>query len=257
MNLSRIHSLKETNMMSRSTRSSLFALVTAGLLTLGATGCFSQDAADVEPFDAEAQSAENDSAEGVTTTLAGELTYLAPHEYLVENQAFHVDETAQVLGGINVCPAEDGVDETGYGIVECSYEELDAAVQGGTVVLAEVAIVDGFAESILEYQTDGHGDPESDSADAAPAEGVTTTLEGELTYLAPHEYLVENQAFHVDDVTQIFCGNNISPTQGADESGYATQPCAEVELEAALQEGTVVYAEVVIVDGVAESITEY
>lgn len=137
-------------MMSRSTRSSLFALVTAGLLTLGATGCFSQDAADVEPFDAEAQSAENDSAEGVTTTLAGE-----------------------------------------------------------------------------------------------------------LTYLAPHEYLVENQAFHVDDVTQIFCGNNISPTQGADESGYATQPCAEVELEAALQEGTVVYAEVVIVDGVAESITEY
>ncbi|WP_231972361.1 hypothetical protein [Nocardiopsis alborubida] len=247
--------------MSRSTRSSLLALLTAGLITLGATGCFSPDAIDTEAFDAEAQSTDGqsaaNSAEGVTTTLAGEVTYLAPNEYLVENQAFYVDETTQVLGGINVCPAEDGVDETGYGTVECSYEELDAALQGGTAVLAEVAIVDGFAESILEYQTDGHGDPESDSVDAAPAEGVTTTLEGELTYLAPHEYLVENQAFYVEDVTQIFCGNNISPTRGADESGYATQPCAEVELEAALQEGTVVYAEVVIVDGVAESITEY
>lgn len=249
-------------MMSRSTRSSLFALLTAGLITLGATGCFSQDMADVVPFDAEAQSAEgqsaNDSAEGVTRTLAGELTYLAPNEYLVENQAFHIDETTRVLGGINVCPAEDGVDGTGYGIVECSYEELDAAVQGGTAVLAEVAIVDGFAESISEYQTDGHGDPESDSADVAPAEGVTTTLTGEVTYLAPYEYLVGDQAFYVEETTEHVGGIYVcAGPEGLHEDGHGNLSCPHGELENALAQGTFVYAEVAIVDGIATTILEY
>ncbi|MCP3015504.1 hypothetical protein NGM33_19450 [Nocardiopsis dassonvillei] len=246
--------------MSRSTRSSLFALLTAGLLTLGATGCFSPDAV-VEAFDAEAQSAESVSAEGVTTTLAGEVTYLAPNEYLVENQAFHVDETTRVLGGINVCPAEDGVDETGYGIVECSYDQLDAALQGGTAVLAEVAIVDGFAESITEYRTDGHGDPENGSGSGggnSSSEGVTTTLTGEVTYLAPYEYLVGNQAFYVDETTEHVGGIYVCPgPEGLHEDGHGNLSCPFDELETALAEGTYVYAEVAIVNGVAETITEY
>lgn len=252
-------------MMSRSTRSSLLALLTAGLITLGATGCFSPDAVDAEAFDAEAQSAENNGAEGVTATLAGEVTYLSPNEYLVENQAFHVDETTQVLGGISVCPAEDGVDEGGYGIVECSYEELDAALQGGTVVLAEVAIVDGFAESISEYQTDGHGDPDTpESPDNGSAggdssnEGVNTTLTGEVTYLAPYEYLVGNQAFYVDETTSHVGGIYVCPgEEGLHEDGHGNVSCPFDELETALAEGTFVYAEVVIVDGLAEVITEY
>ncbi len=249
--------------MSRSTRSSLLALLTAGLVTLGATGCFSPDAVDAEAFDAEAQSSEsqsvNDGAEGVTATMGGEVTYLAPYEYLVENQAFYVDETTQVLGGINVCPAEDGVDETGYGIVECSYEELDAALQGGTVVLAEVAIVDGFAESVKEYQTDGHGDPENGSAGGdSSTEGVTTTLTGEVTYLAPYEYLVENQAFHVEETTEHVGGIYVCPgPEGLHEDGHGNLSCPFDELETALAEGTYVYAEVAIVDGVATTILEY
>ncbi|WP_231972360.1 hypothetical protein [Nocardiopsis alborubida] len=249
--------------MNRDVRSTLLALVSAGLITLGATGCFSPEA-EAEAFDAEAQSSEgrsveNDGAEGVTTTLAGEVTYLAPNEYLVENQAFYVDETTQVLGGINVCPAEDGVDETGYGTVECSYEELDAAVQGGTAVLAEVAIVDGFAESILEYQTDGHGDPENGSGGGdSPAEGVTTTLTGEVTYLAPYEYLVGNQAFYVDETTEHIGGIYVCPgEEGLHEDGHGNLSCPHGELETALAQGTFVYAEVAIVDGVATTILEY
>jgi hypothetical protein len=249
-------------MMSRSTRSSLLALVSAGLITLSASGCFSPDAV-MEAFDAEAQSFEsqgaNDSAEGVTTTLANEVTYLAPNEYLVENQAFYVDETTRVLGGINICPAEEGVDETGYGIVECSYDQLDAALQGGTVILAEVAIVDGFAESITEYQTDGHGDPESGSGGGdSSSEWVTTTLTGEVTYLAPYEYLVDNQAFYVDETTEHVGGIYVcSGPEGLHEDGYGNLSCPYGELETALAEGTFVYAEVVIVDGVATTITEY
>ncbi|MFJ9555514.1 hypothetical protein ACIRPH_16990 [Nocardiopsis sp. NPDC101807] len=252
-------------MMSRNTRSSFLALLTAGLLTLGATGCFSPDAVATEAFDAEAQGAESNGAEGVTATMGGEVTYLAPNEYLVDDQAFHVDETTQVLGGIYVCPAEDGVDETGYGIVECSYEELDAALQGGTAVLAEVAIVDGFAESITEYRTDGHGDPEAQessengSAGGDPLpEGVTTTLTGEVTYLAPYEYLVDDQAFYVDETTEHVGGIYVCPgEEGLHEDGHGNVSCPFDELETALAEGTFVYAEVVIVDGVAETVTEY
>ncbi|PDP86206.1 hypothetical protein CQJ94_18840 [Glycomyces fuscus] len=139
--------------MSRSTRSSLLALLSAGLLTLGATGCFSPEA--LEAFAAEARSAEsqiaNDGAEGVTETLAGEVTYLAPGEYIVNDQAFYVAEDTRILGGLYACaPETPGAGETGT--VECSFDEFDAALKDGTVVLAEVEIVGGIAETITEYQ---------------------------------------------------------------------------------------------------------
>jgi hypothetical protein len=250
--------------MNRDARSAVPALLAAGLLAFGATGCFSPEAVDAEPQSAEAPSVD-EGAEGVTETLAGEVAYLAPNEYIVDDQAFHVDETTRVLGGISVCPAEDGVDGTGYGTVACSYAELDAALQEGTVVLAEVAIADGFAETITEYQEDGHGDPDTPqspgngSADGdSSAEGVTTTLTGEVTYLAPYEYIVDDQAFYADETTEHVGGIYVCPAEeGLHEDGHGNLSCPFGELETALAEGTFVYAEVVIVNGVAETITEY
>lgn len=132
------------------------ALLSAGVFTLGATGCHLSPAA----VDAESQSAEdqsvnesaNESAEGVNKTLAGELTYLAPQEYLVENQAFHVDELTDILCGIYLDPSENNIDENGYATGVCSYVELEDALEEGDFVVAEVVIVNGVAETITEYQ---------------------------------------------------------------------------------------------------------
>lgn len=137
--------------MNRDVRSTVPALLSAGLLTLGATGCFGQETVAAEPQSTQGQSAD-DSAEGVTETLSGEVAYLAPGEYIVNDQAFYVAEDTQILAGIHTCPAEDGADDNGSGTVECSFDEFDAALQEGTVVLAEVEVVEGVAATITEYE---------------------------------------------------------------------------------------------------------
>lgn len=143
--------------MKRDVRSTALALLATGLLAIGSTACSSDaigSGAENVSTDTESTDAGNASegASAESQTLTGELEYLAPGEYIIDGQAFYVAESTRILGGIHTCPTEDGTAENGSGTVECSFDEFDAALESGTVVLAEVEIVDGIAESITEYE---------------------------------------------------------------------------------------------------------
>lgn len=84
-----------------------------------------------------------------TGSLSGELEYLAPGEYILDGQAFYVSEETEILGGLYTC-ASDSAGDTGT--VECPFDDFDSALADGTVVLAEVEIQEGIAESITEFQ---------------------------------------------------------------------------------------------------------
>ncbi|WP_017569552.1 hypothetical protein [Nocardiopsis halotolerans] len=135
--------------MNRDTRSTVLALFSVSLLTLGVTG-FSQEAAGAEPRGAEIQSAD-DGSEGFTGTLSGEVVYLAPGEYIVNDQAFHVTEDTRILGGLYTCAPEVPTDDM-TGTVECGLGEFESELRDGTVVLAGVEVVDGVARTITEFQ---------------------------------------------------------------------------------------------------------
>lgn len=143
--------------MKRDVRSTALALLATGLLAIGSTACSSEAIGSVaENVSAGTETTDaGDASEGASAdsqTLTGELAYRAPGEYTIGDQAFYVAESTQILGGIYACPTEDGTDENGSGTVECSFDDFDAALEKGTVVLAEVEIVDGIAESITEYE---------------------------------------------------------------------------------------------------------
>lgn len=135
--------------MNRDIRTSALAVLSAGLLTLGATG-FSPAAAATEQRGAETQSLDA-SADGFTGTLSGEVVHLAPYEYIVGDQAFYVTEDTQILGGLYTCAPEVPNDDM-TGTVECSIEEFEAELKDGTVVLAGVEVEDGIAQTITEFQ---------------------------------------------------------------------------------------------------------
>lgn len=142
--------------MKRDVRSTALALLASGLLVIGSAACSSDaigSVAENVSENTETSNADNASEgeAGESQTLTGELQYRAPGEYTIGDQAFYVAESTQILAGIHACPAEDGADENGSGTVECSFDEFDAALENGTVVLAEVEIADGIAESITEY----------------------------------------------------------------------------------------------------------
>ncbi|WP_444962163.1 hypothetical protein [Nocardiopsis sp. M1B1] len=134
--------------MNRDIRTSALAVLSAGLLTLGATG-FSPAAA------AEQQGAGNQGveagADGFTGTLSGEVVHLAPYEYLVGDQAFYVTEDTEILGGLYTCAPEVPNDDM-TGTVECDMEEFEAELKDGTVVLAGVEVENGIAQTITEFQ---------------------------------------------------------------------------------------------------------
>ncbi|WP_019609237.1 hypothetical protein [Nocardiopsis sp. CNS-639] len=134
--------------MNRDIRTNALAVLSAGLLTLGATG-FSPAAAS-EQRGAEAQGVEA-GADGFTGTLSGEVVYLAPYEYIVGDQAFYVTEDTEILGGLYTCAPEVPNDDM-TGTVECSMEEFDAELKDGTVVLAGVEVENGIAQTITEFQ---------------------------------------------------------------------------------------------------------
>lgn len=257
--------------MNRDLRSTVLALATSGLVIMGAAACAGESE---EAFDAElrgAEGAESGSGEQ-TQTLSGEMEYLAPGEFIISDQAFFISEDTQILGGISACPADDGTDENGYGTVECGLEELETTLQEGTVVFAEVEMnEDGIAESITEYDQDSHldsgdadgsggsEDSEGGGGDQAPEEGsggFTGTLSGELEYLAPGEYLIDGTAFYVSEDTRII-GGVYACADGVQDPDTGNVTCDFDEFDATLANGTVILAEVEIVEGIAESITEY
>ncbi|MFC3998205.1 hypothetical protein ACFOVU_19930 [Nocardiopsis sediminis] len=173
--------------MKRDVRSTVLALATFGLVAAGSVGCSAQGmftaVSSEEPAQTDANSgteegtpntepdADSDQdasapaapeapaeggdeaaegTEGFTGSAEGELEYVAPGEYIVDGTAFYVAESTQITAGIYACA--DGVQDPDTGDVTCDFDEFDATLANGNVVLASVEIVDGIAESITEYE---------------------------------------------------------------------------------------------------------
>ncbi|MFC4565621.1 hypothetical protein ACFO4E_27500 [Nocardiopsis mangrovi] len=203
--------------MKRNVRSAVLTLVTSGLVVVGSVGCSAQGMLDAVMSADPAQPDASSGAESGTQNMTGELEFIAPGELAIDGQAFFVAADTQITGGIYACPADDGVDPDGNGTVECDLETLEATLQEGTVVIANVAVNDeGNAESITEYDANSDRDPSEPAGSEEPAEGgdeaaegsggFTGTATGELEYLAPGEYIVDGTAFYVAEDTQITAG---------------------------------------------------
>lgn len=252
--------------MKRDVRSTL-ALAASGLAIVGAAACSPQEisAALVSPDSADTD--ENSGSETAANTLSGEVESLSPGEFLIDDQAFLVGEDTQITGGVHACPATEGTDQNGHGTVDCDLESFEAAVQDDAAVFAEVAVdEEGIAESITEYAQDGDqgaaepGNPEASPGDgdgaAEETGGFTGTATGELVYRAPGEYSVDGTSFYVAEDTQITAGI-YACAEGVEDPDTGNVTCDFDEFDATLANGTVVLASVEIVDGIAESITEF
>ena len=237
-------------------RSSVLALATSGLVIVGSAACSAQGMVDAVSSVDPAHTGENSQVDEGAETLAGELEFLAPGEFIIDGQAFYIAEDTRILGGHHVCPAEDGVDETGFGIVECDLETLEATVQGDTAVFAEVEVnEEGNAESVTEYDNDSHYDSVEPEAPEESG-GFTGTATGELEYIALGEYRVDGTAFYVAEDTTIIAGI-YACAEGVQDPDTGEVRCDFDEFDATLANGTVILASVEMVDGIAESITEY
>ena len=248
--------------MKRDVRTTTLALATFGLVVIGSAGCSTQDMVEAAASADPAQTGANSGTEAEAQNLTGELEFLAPGEFIIDDQAFFVAEDTQITGGIYACPADDGVGPDGRGTVECDLESLEATLQGGTVVFAEVAMnEDGIAESITEYDEDSEpGAPEEPGQgggeDTPETGGFTGTATGELEYRAPGEYVVDGTSFYVAEDTLITAGI-YACADGVQDPDTGNVTCDFDEFDATLANGTVILASVEIVDGIAESITEY
>lgn len=242
--------------MKHDLRSTALALVTSGLVVVGSAACSPQDVFNA-PTSADPASTGESTGEADTRTLSGELEFLAPGELIIEDQSFFVAEDTRILGGINACPAEEGADDEGNGTVECDLETLEATLQEGTVVFAEVVTNDdGIAESITEYEQDGGQEPGGGDGGEEGAGGFTGTASGELEYRSPGEYVVDGTSFYVAEDTLITAGI-YACADGVQDPDTGNVTCDFDEFDATLANGTVILASVEMVDGIAESITEF
>ncbi|PWV51074.1 hypothetical protein [Nocardiopsis sp. L17-MgMaSL7] len=245
--------------MKRSFRTTVLALATSGLVVVGSSACSSEEVIDTVSSVGSSQAGDDSGAAVVTEPRNGELEYLAPGKFIIDGEAFFVTEETRYLGGHHVCPAENGLDENAFGIVECDLESFEAAAQGETRVFVQ-AMVDenGNAESITEYDNDSHHEPGEPEGPEAPEEsgGFTGTLAGGLDYVAPGEYVVEDTAFFVSEDTVIHAGI-YACADGVQDPDTGLVTCDFDEFDAAVASGNPVLAEVEIVDGIATSITEY
>ncbi|MEU0236280.1 hypothetical protein ABZ234_01175 [Nocardiopsis sp. NPDC006198] len=244
--------------MNRNFRTTVLALATSGLVVLGSAACSSGEVIDAVADGTDA--GEGNGAAVVTEPRVGLLEFIAPGEFSIDGEAFFVTEETQILGGLNACPAEDGLDENGFGVVDCDLESLEAAVQGGAPVYAEAEVEEpGNALSITEYDNDRQAEP---APGAAPGEGAAGTpggsavVRGELEYIAPGEYMIDGTAFFVAEDTVIYAGVHAC-AGGVQDPDTGDVICDFDEFDATLANGTSVTAEVRVVEGVAESITEY
>ncbi|MFE1102984.1 hypothetical protein ACFW4K_20930 [Nocardiopsis alba] len=256
--------------MKREIRNTVLALATSGLVVVGSAACSSQEVIDaVTSSDSGLSGASDWTGEDA---LMGRLEYLAPGEFVIDGQAFFVSEETRYLGGLNVCPAEDGVDDVGFGVVECDLESFEAAAQGETPVHAKAEAELGendeiIAVSITEYDSETPNDsgatdapgaapaPENGAGDGA-ADGASELVSGELEYISPGEYMIDGTAFYVAEDTVIYAGL-YACAGGVQDPDTGDVICDFDRFDATLANGTAITAEVEIVDGVALSITEY
>ncbi|MEU3018296.1 hypothetical protein ABZ635_12970 [Nocardiopsis sp. NPDC007018] len=244
--------------MKRSFRTTVLAVATSGLTVVGSSACSPEDVVD-------AVSADDSDWRG-EDALMGQLEYLAPGEFVIDGQAFFVSEETRYVGGLNVCPAEDGLDDVGFGLVECDLESFEAAARGDVPVhvKAEAELGDDdelVAVSVTEYDSATPYDSGATGApEAAPGEGTgggtDVRVAGELEYVSPGEYSVNGTAFHVAEDTVIHAGI-YACADGVQDPDTGVVACDFDEFDATLSNGATVLAEVEVVDGIATSITEY
>lgn len=257
---------KERKRMKRDIRNTVLALATSGLVAVGSAACSSQEVIDaVASSDSGRSEASDRTGEDA---LMGQLEYLAPGEFVIDGQAFFVSEETRYLGGLDVCPAEDGVDDVGFGVVECDLESFEAAARGEAPVHVKAEAESGendeiIAVTITEYDSETPNDSgATDTPESAPvpedgaADGVSELVSGDLEYISPGEYMVDGTAFHVAEDTVIHAGL-YACAGGVQDPDTGDVICDFDRFDAALANGTAITAEVEIVDGVALSITEY
>jgi len=245
--------------MKRNFRTTVLALATSGLVVLGSAACSTGDVIGAVSGDSPQESEGNEAAV-VTEPRSGKLEFVAPGEFMIDGEAFFVSEETRILGGHNACPAENGLDDNGFGVVDCDLETLEAATQSGTDVYARAEVLEtGNAESITEYDNDSHQEPEEPAdggTDEGAAGGAEEYVVGELEYIAPGEYMIDGTAFFVSEDTVIIGGVNAC-AGGVQDPDTGDVACDFDEFDATLANGTTVMAEVEIADGMAESITEF
>ncbi|MFE1167833.1 hypothetical protein [Nocardiopsis sp. NPDC058789] len=245
--------------MKRTFRTTVLALATSGLVVLGSAACSSEAVVNAVSGDSPQTSegnGEGNEAAVVTEPRSGKLEFVAPGEFMIDGEAFFVSEETRILGGHHACPAEDGVDDDGFGIVECDLESLEAATQSGTDVHARAEVLEtGNAESITEYDNDSHQQPEEPVDEGATGGGEEYVV-GELEYIAPGEYMIDGTAFFVSEDTVIIGGVNAC-AGGVQDPDTGDVACDFDRFDATLANGTTIMAEVEIADGMAESITEF
>ncbi|GAB3484341.1 hypothetical protein [Nocardiopsis coralliicola] len=123
-----------------------------------------------------------------------------------------------------------------------------------------------LAAGLLAVSASGCANLEQASADLqgsaseaqdADSSNVTETLSGQVEYLAPGEYIIDGQAFFVTEDTEILGGIYACADGTPPEDGSGTVPCDIDTFESALQSDMPVFAEVDVVEGNADTITEY
>ncbi|MBR8741698.1 hypothetical protein [Nocardiopsis sp. MG754419] len=248
--------------MKRDLRSTTLALATSGLVVLASAACSGQAMYDTVMSAESTETGAAGDGETETRTLAGKMEFVAPGELLIDGQSFFVTENTEIVGGVNTCPADEGVGEDGFGIVECDLESVETTLQAGTPVYAQVEMDEnGNAASINEYARDvqdpGETDGPEDGDGEAPEEsgGFTGIASGELEYVAPGEYIVDGTAFYVAEDTRITAGK-YACVDGVQDPDTGDVRCDFDEFDATLANGTVILASVDMVDGIAETITE-
>ncbi|MHC3470180.1 hypothetical protein ACYF6T_15855 [Streptomyces sp. 7R007] len=177
------------------------------------------------------------SEQGVNASVSGgTVIYLAPGKYIAHvpgktDQAFYVADDTAVYGAGRICGSPRSEARP-----RCTLDQLETATKKAAVT-ADVTIRNGVATVVRERHDAG------------------ATYDGTVSYLAPGKYTVTPKggtahAFYVADDTAVrgagtICGSPMS------ESTYT---CTLDQLEAAAKKG--VAAQVVVVNGVATSVTE-
>ncbi|WP_306317078.1 MULTISPECIES: hypothetical protein [unclassified Streptomyces] len=170
------------------------------------------------------------ASKGVSGTWFGNVSYLAPGKYTVSDlkgteQAFFTSDDTDIQGAGEICG-----DAEGQAATPCTEEQLEAASKKG--VSATVKIEKGVAVSIVEdHSSSGGGGDDSDTGKPSG------TRSGELGYLAPGKYILDNEgtktAFYTATATTIN-GNGWICSEA-----NVPKRCTEGELEAAAKKGGV------------------
>ncbi|MDT0443026.1 hypothetical protein [Streptomyces johnsoniae] len=165
--------------------------------------------------------------EGFTGAVAGPLSYLAPGELRVDDQAFYVAEDTEVVGGA-FCADPEVPDR------ECTTDQLEQAAQNGDMTVL-VQIQDGAA-----LRVDGPGIDH-------PLSGWEVSVTGPVSYVNEDLLAIEDRHFLVTEDTAVMGSDNCG-TYDIEQTDCDAEILQEVVREGELS------ATATIVDGVAQRI---